>query len=206
MQRALRAHQEAELAEAAKAIVLDGGDSRAIFRQSLNGHAGRHGSSSTSAFSDAHPLNASGSSSSSSSGGSNKGTGAHTPLASASTSHSSASQPIPLSFAANREHLDGPHNPPPGTLHLSPGLGTQPGRYGSSSNYELGSSFVDGGLSASPYANGNYSEVLGGKLNKKFCHHLYTPAKEPCTDKCQLPLTALYTISCAFVFSSQVSK
>lgn len=185
MQRALRAHQEAELAEAAKSIVLDGGDSRAIFRQSLNGHASHRASSSTSAFSDGRPLNAtSSSSSSSSSGGSNKGTGTHTPLASASTSHSSASQPIPLSFAANREHLDGPHNPPPGNLHLSPGLGTQTGRYGSSSNYELGSSFKDGGLSASPYANGNYTEVLGGKLAWKFCHHPPSVCERIYTDSC----------------------
>lgn len=166
MQRALKAHQEAELAEAARSLLLNRNDSRAVFRQSLNGHningSGPFGGH-AGVFKDASGSTGMASGGSSSSG-SARGTGTQTPLARSPDAQASTSQPIPLSFAATREHLDGVHNPPPGTLHLSPGLVTpNGGKHGSTSNYELGSSFVDSTLLASPFANGNYTEVLGGE-------------------------------------------
>lgn len=170
MQRALQAHQEAELAEAARALLLNsnGNDSRDTFRQSLNGHGIAGGSSGFRAdvFAAAGSSTARETSRGSSSGESARGTGAHTPLASGRNFYASTSQAIPMSFASRREHLDGDHNPPPGTLGLSPGPGLSNGsRHGLSSNYELGSSFVDSSLSASPFANanGNYTEILGGE-------------------------------------------
>lgn len=162
MQRALKAHQEIELAEAARALNLDHNDSRAVFRHSLNGkHMNGSGSGASTSTARSTSGEASAGSSSSESG---KGTGAHTPMARPSHYQTNGSQPIPLSFAATREHLEGIHNPPPGTLHLSPGLGgPSNGKATQSSNYELGTSFIDSTLSASPFANGNYTEVLGGK-------------------------------------------
>lgn len=72
----------------------------------------------------------------------------------------------PTSFAETREHLDGFHVPPPGTIHLSPGLPMRKPISSTSSggsNYELGSSYVDS-MAASPFASGSaYAEVLGGE-------------------------------------------
>jgi len=168
MQRALQAHQEAELAEAARALVLDGSHSNGLLKHTLKVSSAnsvssdsQSGASTNTAGSVSGDASGSGSSSSSDSA---KGTGMNTPLAHGS-SYGATSQPIPLSFAATREHVNGSHLPPPGTLHLSPGPSTSSGRPLFGSNYELGSSFVDNDLSASPYASGPYAEVLGGKLD-----------------------------------------
>lgn len=172
MQRALQAQQEAELAEAARALLLDGsGSNGSLLKHTLrvasaNGLStgSQSGASTSTAGSISGEADGSGSSSS---GSSAKGTGTHTPLARA-PNYETTTQPIPLSFAASREHVSGPHLPPPGNLHLSPGPSSSNGRPLFGTNYELGSSFVDNDLSSSPYANGPYSEVLGGKLGYYF--------------------------------------
>ena len=170
MQRALlQAQQEAELAEAARALLLDGLDSNGSLLKhtlkvsSANGvsSGSQSGASTSTARSRSREASGSGSSSSS---GSARGTGSQTPVARVSNYETATgTQPIPLSFAATREHVNGPHLPPPGTLHLSPGPSTSNGRPLFGTNYELGSSFVDNDLSSSPYANGPYTEVLGGE-------------------------------------------
>jgi hypothetical protein len=162
MQRALQAQQAAELAEAARALLQDHADTNGSSR---HGNSVSNGSKSSALGLDSLKAVASAGSNSSSSGssGSAMGTGTHTPLARQSMQQTSA-QPIPLSFASTRQDLDGAHNPPPGHLLLSPHPSPSAINLAQGSNYELGSSFVDGTLSSSPYANGIYTEVLGGEL------------------------------------------